>query len=131
MFLGSTYLRSDYYLFAPSLPRDRAGLAQPCEMIRDIVTGDTTVSYERRSARSNPVLLRSFLRLIGASGFTGLGWVLPIVMAAALGLNAVLRLRSVTERSPIAVPFIAAVSVLLIGTTMFSWSSGQIGRAHV
>src|SRR3546814_12783593 len=45
-------------------------------------------------------------------------------MAAALGLNAVLRLRSVTERSPIAVPFIAAVSVLLIGTTMFSWSSG-------
>src|SRR3546814_4444894 len=80
MFLGSTYLRSDYYLFAPSLPRDRAGLAQPCEMIRDIVTGDTTVSYERRSARSNPVLLRSFLRLIGASGFTGLGWVLPIVM---------------------------------------------------
>src|SRR3546814_10677215 len=93
-------------------------LFRSCEMIRDIVTGDTTVSYERRSARSNPVLLRSFLRLIGASGFTGLGWVLPIVMAAALGLNAVLRLRSVTERSPIAVPFIAAVSVLLIGTTM-------------
>src|SRR3546814_8502267 len=44
MFLGSTYLRSDYYLFAPSLPRDRAGLAQPCTMIRDIVRSEEHTS---------------------------------------------------------------------------------------
>lgn len=115
------------FLLGPFGLNDEAEIAEACEVLRDTVKRDLSVSYERTSLETNPILLRAFAQVM----FAGRGDPLVYLMPALIILFGVLASRRVSTIAAVRVEqvFLAVSTIailMVLGSSLSSMAGGAV-----